>query len=126
MKKIPKTTLNLRIDCDMIDRLKTIANKENRTLSNLVETMFLDYLNPESRRLAPQSTPNAETRAAMAEARRGGLRSYATVAEMHAALDDMDDPPFNAESIATFEATDRGEGLTVCDSADDMFSKLCA
>jgi DNA-damage-inducible protein J len=33
------------------------------------------------------NTPNAETRAAMEEARSGALRSFASVAEMNAALD---------------------------------------
>lgn len=30
----------------------------------------------------------------------------------------------NEETMLTFEATDKGEGLTYCDDADDMFKRL--
>ena len=33
-------------------------------------------------------------------------------------------PTPNEETIRTFESTDRGEDLTVCKDADDMFKRL--
>jgi DNA-damage-inducible protein J len=33
-------------------------------------------------------------------------------------------PTPNEETIRTFESTDRGEDLTVCKDADDMFERL--
>jgi predicted transcriptional regulator len=85
MKKIAKTPIHVRIDTGTHAQLLALAAAENRTISNLVDTALMDFINPESRRLAP---------------------------------------PFNATSRATFEATDRGEGLTHCTSAEDMFARL--
>jgi predicted transcriptional regulator len=43
---LPKTSyLNIRLDEQSTKQLKELANKENRTLSNLVETIIKDYLN---------------------------------------------------------------------------------
>ncbi len=47
MAKIP---LNIRIDPELRERLKKQARRENRTLSNLVDTILREYLEQESRR----------------------------------------------------------------------------
>ncbi len=44
---------------DLIDRLKQLAARDNRSLNNYVETILMDVA---------FNTPNASTRAAMAEA----------------------------------------------------------
>jgi len=47
MAKIP---LNIRIDPELRERLKKQAHRENRTLSNLVDTILREYLEQKSRR----------------------------------------------------------------------------
>jgi predicted DNA-binding protein len=47
MAKIP---LNIRIDPELRERLKKQAHRENRTLSNLVDTIVREYLDEKSRR----------------------------------------------------------------------------
>ncbi len=47
MAKIP---LNIRIDPELRERLKKQAQRENRTLSNLVDTILREYLEEKSRR----------------------------------------------------------------------------
>jgi len=47
MAKIP---LNIRIDPELRERLKKQADRENRTLSNLVDTIVREYLEQKSRR----------------------------------------------------------------------------
>ena len=41
---IEKKTYSFRFSEDMVDRLRTYAEAENRTLSNMVETILLQYL----------------------------------------------------------------------------------
>ena len=41
---IEKKVYSFRFDEDMVDRLRTYAEAENRTLSNMVETILLQYL----------------------------------------------------------------------------------
>jgi len=47
MAKIP---LNIRNDPELRERLKKQAHRENRTLSNLVDTIVREYLDEKSRR----------------------------------------------------------------------------
>lgn len=47
MAKIP---LNVRVDLELRERLKKQARRENRTLSNLVDTIVREYLEEKSRR----------------------------------------------------------------------------
>jgi len=41
---IEKKTFSFRFDEAMVDKLKIYAEAENRTLSNMVETILLQYL----------------------------------------------------------------------------------
>ena len=41
---IEKKTYSFRFSEDMVDRLRADAEAENRTLSNMVETILLQYL----------------------------------------------------------------------------------
>lgn len=41
---IEKKVLSLRLDEDFIEALKQIAKKENRSLSNLIETVLQAYV----------------------------------------------------------------------------------
>ena len=52
MAKIP---LNIRIDPELRERLKKQAHRENRTLSNLVDTIAREYLDEKSRRSRKRS-----------------------------------------------------------------------
>lgn len=51
-----------RFRTDLIDRLKVAAKRENRSLNNYVESVLMDVVYHE---------PNAETKSAIEEARRG-------------------------------------------------------
>lgn len=51
-----------RLKTDLIDRLKIAAKQENRSLNNYVESVLMDVVYHE---------PNAETIAAIEEAKRG-------------------------------------------------------
>jgi len=41
---IEKKVLSLRVDEELIEKLKRVAEKENRSLSNCVETILKKYL----------------------------------------------------------------------------------
>lgn len=45
VKESKDTNLNIRMNSELLEKLKDQALKENRTLSNLVETILKDYLN---------------------------------------------------------------------------------
>ncbi len=62
---IQKKATLFRIDMDLIERLKELARREHRSLNNFVECVLLDVAYNE---------PNAETRAALEEARSGKLK----------------------------------------------------
>ncbi|MDE7024386.1 MAG: ribbon-helix-helix domain-containing protein [Paramuribaculum sp.] len=61
-----KRNQSFRLPIDLIERLKQLAKRENRSLNNYVETLLLD---------AAYHEPNAETIAAMKEAESGILRN---------------------------------------------------
>jgi len=42
---IEKKVYSVRLDEELLNELKTIAKDENRTLSNLVETVLKKYIN---------------------------------------------------------------------------------
>lgn len=56
---INRKSLMLRLREELIDKLKQFAARDNRSLNNYVETILMDVV---------YNTPNATTRAAMAEA----------------------------------------------------------
>ena len=61
-----KKNQSFRLPVDLIDRLKQLAKRQNRSLNNYVETLLLD---------AAYHEPNATTLAAMREAESGALRN---------------------------------------------------
>ena len=61
-----KKNQSFRLPVDLIDRLKQLAKRQNRSLNNYVETLLLD---------AAYHEPNAATLAAMQEAESGALRN---------------------------------------------------
>lgn len=60
-----KKATMFRLNTDLVDRLKELAKREHRSLNNYVECILLDVAYNE---------PNAETVAAIEEARSGALR----------------------------------------------------
>lgn len=63
---LSKKNQSFRLPVELIDRLKQLAKRQNRSLNNYVETLLLD---------AVFRIPNAETSASMKEAESGSLRN---------------------------------------------------
>ena len=61
---IQKKAQSFRLSVDLIDRLKKLAKRQNRSLNNYVECVLMDIA---------YSEPNEETKAALEEARTGKL-----------------------------------------------------
>ncbi len=61
-----KKNQSFRLSVDLIERLKKLAKRQNRSLNNYVETVLLD---------AAYHEPNATTLAAMKEVESGALRN---------------------------------------------------
>lgn len=61
-----KKNQSFRLSVDLIERLKQLAKRQNRSLNNYVETVLLD---------AAYHEPNATTLAAMKEVESGALRN---------------------------------------------------
>lgn len=61
-----KKNQSFRLSVELIDRLKQLAKRQNRSLNNYVETVLLD---------AAYHDPNATTLAAMKEVESGSLRN---------------------------------------------------
>ncbi len=81
---LPKKNQSFRLSIELIERLRQLAKRQNRSLNNYVETVLLD---------AAYSEPNDVTLAAMKEAESGALRNAA---------------PLNLSSV---EAMERSMGL---------------
>mgnify|MGYP005919810715 FL=1 len=79
-----KKNQSFRLPVDLIERLKLLARRQNRSLNNYVETVLLD---------AAYHEPNATTLAAMKEVESGALR---------------DEPALDLSSI---EAMEKSMGL---------------
>lgn len=60
-----KKNQSFRLSVDLIDRLKQLAKRQNRSLNNYVETLLLD---------AAYHEPNATTLAAMKEAESDAMK----------------------------------------------------
>lgn len=41
---IQKKTCSVRLDLDLIDKLKTYAKRDNRNFTNLIETILINYV----------------------------------------------------------------------------------
>ena len=67
---LQKKATMVRLNVDLIERLKELAKREHRSLNNFVECVLLDVAYNE---------PNEVTKAAIAEAQSGKLRSVAPV-----------------------------------------------
>lgn len=79
---LTKKNQSFRLSIDLIERLKLMAKKQNRSLNNFVETLLLD---------AAYHEPNAETIAAIEEARSGKLRDVSPIdtSSVEAMIDSM-------------------------------------
>ncbi|MDE6793285.1 MAG: toxin-antitoxin system protein [Muribaculaceae bacterium] len=84
MEIVLKKNQSFRLSVELIERLKQLAKRQNRSLNNYVETLLLD---------AAYREPNAMTLAAMKEAESGALN---------------DEPPLDMSSI---EAMEKSMGL---------------
>ncbi|MDD6007324.1 MAG: ribbon-helix-helix protein, CopG family [Bacteroidales bacterium] len=63
---VPKKNQSFRLPVELIERLRQLAKRENRSLNNFVETLLLE---------AAYCEPNDVTLAAMKEAQNGKLRN---------------------------------------------------
>lgn len=77
---VQKKAQSFRLPVDLIERLKKMAKRENRSLNNFVECALLDIAYNE---------PNAETKAAMEEARSGKLSGPLDVSSVEAMYKSM-------------------------------------
>ena len=75
-----KRNQSFRLPVDLIERLKQLAKRENRSLNNFVECALIDIA---------YSEPNAETRAALEEARSGKLQGPLDVSSVEAMYKSM-------------------------------------
>lgn len=75
-----KKAQSFRLPVDLIERLKMMAKRQNRSLNNFVECALLDIAYNE---------PNAETKAAMEEARSGKLSGPLDVSSVEAMYKSM-------------------------------------
>ena len=77
---IQKKAQSFRLPVDLIERLKKLARQQNRSLNNFVECALIDLA---------YSEPNAETRAALKEARSGKLQGPLDVSSVEAMYKSM-------------------------------------
>ena len=77
---IQKKAQSFRLPVDLIERLHQMAKRENRSLNNFVECALLDLAYTE---------PNAETKAAINEAKTGKLHGPLDVSSVDAMYKSM-------------------------------------
>ena len=77
---IQKKAQSFRLPVDLIERLKQMARKQNRSLNKFVECALLDLA---------YSEPNTETRAAIDEAKAGRLQGPLDVSSVDAMYKSM-------------------------------------
>ena len=77
---IQKKAQSFRLPIDLIKRLQQMAKRENRSLNNFVECALLDLAYAE---------PNAETKAAINEAKAGKLQGPLDVSSVEAMYKSM-------------------------------------
>ncbi|MCM1356023.1 MAG: ribbon-helix-helix protein, CopG family [Staphylococcus sp.] len=77
---IQKKAQSFRLPVELIERLKKMARKQNRSLNNFVECALLDLA---------YSEPNETTRAAIAEAKSGKLQDELDVSSVEAMYKSM-------------------------------------
>ena len=81
---VPKKNQSFRLPVELIERLRQLAKRENRSLNNFVETVLLE---------AAYCEPNDVTLAAMKEAQNGKLRNttpldISSIEAMERSMDD--------------------------------------
>ena len=81
---VPKKNQSFRLPVELIERLRQLAKRENRSLNNFVETLLLE---------AAYCEPNDVTIAAMKEAQNGKLRNttpldLSSIEAMERSMDD--------------------------------------
>lgn len=81
MEVVLKKNQSFRLSVELIDRLKQLAKRQNRSLNNYVETLLLD---------AAYHEPNAVTLAAIKEAKTGKLQGPLDVSSVDAMYKSMD------------------------------------
>ncbi len=77
---VQKKSQSFRLPVDLISRLKEMAKRQNRSLNNFVECVLLDLA---------YSEPNAETKAAIEEAKAGKLQGPLDVSSVEAMYKSM-------------------------------------
>ena len=77
---VQKKAQSFRLSVDLIDRLRNLAKRENRSLNNFVECILLDVAYNE---------PNAETLAALKEAKERKLQGPLDVSSVEAMYKSM-------------------------------------
>ena len=77
---VQKKAQSFRLSIDLIERLKKLAKRENRSLNNFVECILLDVAYNE---------PNSETLAALKEAKAGKLQGPLDVSSVDAMYKSM-------------------------------------
>lgn len=77
---IQKKPQSFRLPVDLIERLKSMARKQNRSLNNFVECALIDLA---------YSEPNEETKAAIADAKRGKYEGTLDVSSVEAMYKSM-------------------------------------
>ncbi|MCM1220878.1 MAG: ribbon-helix-helix domain-containing protein [Lachnospiraceae bacterium] len=77
---LQKKAQSFRLPIDLIEKLKKMARKQNRSLNNFVECALLDLV---------YSEPNEETLAAIEEARAGKLQGPLDVTSVEAMYKSM-------------------------------------
>lgn len=77
---IQKKAQSFRLPVDLIEKLKKLARKQNRSLNNFVECALLDLVYTE---------PNEETLAAIDEAKSGKLQGPLDVSSVEAMYKSM-------------------------------------
>ena len=75
MEATIKKQTAFRLDCDLLDALKSAAKREHRSLNNFVECLLMDVMYTE---------PNEETIAAINEARTGKFAGTIDTSSMEA------------------------------------------
>ena len=81
---VPKKNQSFRLPVELIERLRQLAKRENRSLNNFVETLLLE---------AAYCEPNDVTLAARKEAQNGKLRNttpleLSSIEAMERSMDD--------------------------------------
>ncbi|MDE7026058.1 MAG: type II toxin-antitoxin system HicB family antitoxin [Paramuribaculum sp.] len=77
---IQKKAQSFRLSVELIERLKIMAKKQNRSLNNFVECVLLDIA---------YSEPNKDTKAAIEEAKSGQLQGTLDVSSVEAMYKSM-------------------------------------